>query len=59
MKSEQYIRKEYERKLKQFMRTGRDIFLYESEALKDILEISNKEEEELIAEWERSGQLDI
>ena len=53
MKSESEIRKIYERKLRMFTRTGRDTFLYQSEILKEILEISDKEEEQLIAEYEK------
>ena len=51
MKSEAEIRKIYERKLKMFARTGRDSFLYQSEILKEILEISDKEEEEMLSEY--------
>lgn len=50
MKSESEIRKIYEQRLKMYMRTERDLFLYQSEILREILEISNKEEEEFIVD---------
>lgn len=46
MLSEEAVKELYERKMRQFARTGRDRFLYEVELLKDILEVSTKDYEQ-------------
>lgn len=48
MLSETEVRKLYERKMRMYARTGRDSFLYQTDILKEILEISNKEDEQTL-----------
>ena len=51
MLSEERVKKLYERKMKMYARTGRDSFLYQTEILKEVLEISDKEEEDLLLKY--------